>query len=89
MTPPRGKPPAMKALAMLYAMGNVSFCSIARILGVSDVAALNWVCDEAHKLPEPSTKSKVVVVTLDEMWHFAKKTSPQQNWRRRQDLPHR
>ena len=32
MTPPRGKPPAMKALAMLlYAMGNVSFCSIARI----------------------------------------------------------
>jgi transposase-like protein len=27
-TPPRGKPPAMKALAlMLYAMGNMSFCS--------------------------------------------------------------
>ena len=38
MTPPRGKPPAMKALALLlYAMGNVSFGSIARILGVSDV----------------------------------------------------
>jgi transposase-like protein len=49
MTPPRGKPPAMKALAMLYAMGNVSFCSIARILGVSDVAVLNWVRDEARK----------------------------------------
>ena len=33
MTPPRGKPPAMKALALLlYAMGNVSFGSIARIL---------------------------------------------------------
>src|ERR1700676_1556986 len=74
MTPPRGKPPAMKALAMLlYAMGNVSFCSIARILGVSDVAALNWVRDEAHKLPEPSTKPKVVVVTLDQIWHFVKK----------------
>lgn len=54
MTPPRGKPPAMKALAMLhYAMGKVSFCSIARILGVSDVAVLNWVRDEARKLPEP------------------------------------
>jgi len=39
MTPPRGKPPAMKALALLlYAMGNVSFGSIARILRVSDVA---------------------------------------------------
>ncbi len=32
-TPPRGKPPAMKALAvLLYAMGNMSFCSIARVL---------------------------------------------------------
>src|SRR5277367_5843218 len=72
MTPPRGKPPAMKALALLlYAMGNVSFCSIARILGVSDVAVLNWVRDEARKLPEPSLKAELVVVTLDEMWHFA------------------
>ena len=71
---PRGKPPAMKALALLlYAMGNVSFGSIARILGVSDVAVLNWVRDEARKLPEPSTKAEVVVVTLDEMWHFVKK----------------
>src|SRR6202162_6593731 len=74
MTPPRGKPPAMKALAvLLYAMGGISFGSIARILGVSDVAALNWVRDEARKLPEPSTKAEVVVVTLDEMWHFVKK----------------
>ncbi len=41
MTPPRGKTPAMKALALLlYAMGNVSFGSIARILGVSDVAEI-------------------------------------------------
>src|SRR6202050_1275704 len=74
MTAPRGKPPAMKALALLlYAMGNVSFGSIARILGVSDVAVLNWVRDEARKTPEPSTKAEVVVVTLDEMWHFKKK----------------
>jgi len=73
MTPPRGKPAAMKALALLlYAMGNVSFGSIARLLGVSDVAVLNWVRDEARKLPEPSTKADVVVVTLDEMWHVAR-----------------
>src|SRR6202046_2785312 len=64
MTPPRGKPPAMKALALLlYAMGNVSFGSIARIL------------------PEPSTKAEVVVVTLDEMWHFVKKTEKLWLWR--------
>jgi len=74
MTPPRGKPAAMKALAvLLYAMGNVSFGSIARLLGVSDVAVLNWVRDEARSLAEPSTKADVVVVTLDEMWHFVKK----------------
>ena len=74
MTPPRGKPAAMKALALLLcAMGNVSFGSIARLLGVSDVAVLNWVRDEARKLPQPSTKADVVVVTLDEMWHFVKK----------------
>ena len=74
MTPPRGKPPAMKALALLlYAMGNVSFCSIARILGVSDVAVLNWVRDAARRLPQPTTKADVVVVTLDEMCHYVKK----------------
>src|SRR5271168_872082 len=66
--------PALKALALLlYAMGNMSFCAIARILGVSDVAVLNWVRDEARKLPEPSLKAELVVVTLDEMWHFVKK----------------
>ena len=74
MTPPRGKPPAMKALAsLLYAMGNMSFCSIARLLGVSDVAVLNWIRDEARKLPEPRPKSEQVIVTLDEMWHFIQK----------------
>ena len=72
VTPPRGKPPAMKALALLlYGMGNVSFCSIARILGVSDVAVLNWVRDAARNIPEPSTKADVVVVTplLDRLMH--------------------
>jgi transposase-like protein len=74
MTPPRGKPPAMKALALLlYAMGNMSFCSIARLLGVSDVAILNWIRDEARNLPEPSIKSDQLVLTLDEMWHFLQK----------------
>jgi len=73
-TPARGKPPQMKALALsLYAMGNMSFCSIARILGVSDVAVLNWLRAEARKLPEPPVTADQVVVTLDEMSHFLKK----------------
>src|ERR1700751_5140513 len=73
-TPLRGKPPAMKALAlMLYAMGNMSFCSIARLLGVSDVAVLNWVRNEARQLPEPSVAAETVIITLDEIWHVLKK----------------
>ena len=72
--PARGKPPAMKALALLlYAMGNMSFCSIARILGVSDGAVLNWIRAEARKLPEPSITADQAVLTLDEMWHFLQK----------------
>ena len=51
-TPARGKPPAMKALAvLLYAMGNMSFNSIGRLLGVSDVAVLKWVRAEAMRCP--------------------------------------
>src|SRR3978361_1862277 len=43
-TPPRGKPAAMKAMAvLLYAMGNMSFGMIGCILGVSDVSVLRWV----------------------------------------------
>jgi hypothetical protein len=74
MTPPRGKPSAMKALAsLLYAMGNMSFGSIARILGVSDVAVLNWIRDEARKLPDPAIAAEQVIITVDEMWHFIQK----------------
>ena len=43
-TPPRGKPPAMKALAvLLYGLGNVSQGMIAKLLGVSHVAVYKWV----------------------------------------------
>ncbi len=49
----RGKPPAMKALAiLLYGMGSMSFSMIGRVLGVSDVAVLKWVRAEAAALPE-------------------------------------
>lgn len=77
-TPRRGKPPAMKALAvLLYTMGNASYGMIARLFGVSEVAVLKWVRQEAASLPEPTTPATVDVVQLDEMWHFVdgKKTS--------------
>ena len=77
-TPPRGKPPAMKALAiLLYAMGNASLGMIARLLGVSNVAVLKWVRQEAMTLPEPTTPAEVEIVQIDEMGHFVngKKTN--------------
>ncbi|MGI4944964.1 MAG: IS1/IS1595 family N-terminal zinc-binding domain-containing protein [Janthinobacterium lividum] len=73
-TPLRGKPPAMKALAvLLYGMGGMSFRMIGRVLGVSDVAVLKWVRAEASTLPEPEVGSSVLTVEIDEMWHFIKK----------------
>ena len=76
-TPLRGKPAAMKALAvLLYGMGNMSFSMIGRLLGVSDVAVLKWVRAEASALPEPQVAAEVVTVEVDEMWHFLKKSLP-------------
>ena len=76
-TPLRGKPPAMKALAiLLYGMGGISFSMIGRVLGVSDVAVLKWVRAEASTLPEPEVSAAVVTVEVDEMWHFIKKSLP-------------
>ena len=75
MTPKPGKPPEMKALALLlYAMGNMGFRGIARILGVSNVTVLDWVREAARRVPEPSASAGTVVVTCDEMWHFLKKS---------------
>ncbi len=70
-TPPRGKPPAMKALAvLLYTLGGVSQGMIARLLGVSHVAVYKWVRAAGEEAPTPPTTSSEGVVQIDEMWHF-------------------
>src|SRR4051812_34723273 len=70
-TPPRGKPPAMKALAvLLYALGNVSQGMIAKLLGVSHVAVYKWVRAAGEEAPAPSTSPEDNIVQIDEMWHF-------------------
>ena len=73
-TPLRGKPAAMKAMAvLLHGMGNTSFSAIGRLLGVGDAAVLKWVRAEASALPEPEGPAEVVTVEVDEMRHFLKK----------------
>ena len=64
----------MKALArLLYAMGNLSFCGIGRLLKVSDVSALRWARAAALELPAPQMPAEVELVMLAEMPHFIKK----------------
>ena len=70
-TPPRGKPPAMKALAvLLYALGNVSQGMIGKLLGVSHVAVYKWVRAAGEGTPAPSATPSSGIVQIDEMWHF-------------------
>ena len=80
-TPARGKPAAMKDLALaMHTIGGMSFCGIGKILGVSNVAGPDWVRARAKQLPDvpPPAPSREVPdkdkpVLLDEMWHFVKK----------------
>jgi transposase-like protein len=73
-TKPRGKPAAMKTLALLlYGMGNAGYRMIARLLGLSHVSVYSWIRTEAARLPEPEITGETVILTLDEMWHFLKK----------------
>lgn len=70
-TPPRGKPAAMKALAvLLYGLGNVSQMMIGKLLGVSNVAVLNWVRAAAQAMPAIDPVASQGIVVVDEMWHY-------------------
>ena len=70
-TPRRGKPAAMKALAvLLYGLGNVSQGMIAKLLGVSHVAVYQWVRAAGETVPAPLATPSSGIVQIDEMWHF-------------------
>src|SRR3954451_13970007 len=70
-TPERGKPAAMKALAvLLYAMGNASQGMIARLLGVSHVAVYKWIRAAGETTAAPAAEPSAGVVQIDELWHF-------------------
>jgi transposase-like protein len=70
-TPERGKPEAMKALAvLLYAMGNASQGMIARLLGVSHVTVYKWLRAAGEATPAPAAEPTSGIVQIDEMWHF-------------------
>ena len=74
-TPPRGKPLALKAAAVLLYVSGLSMNRTAKLLGVSTPTIQAWLeqfaAAYAHK-PEP--EGRAVVIELDEMWHYLTKS---------------
>ena len=74
-TPARGKPLAMKATAVLLYVSGLSMNRTAKLLGVSTPTIQAWLEQfaAAYALkPEPA--GRAVVIELDEMWHYVKKS---------------
>lgn len=78
----RGKPAWLKRFALFLYLEGIGFRSIERILhqvgeGVSHVAVINWIRDlgkEVRDLKKEETGTvSVLVMELDEMWHFVQK----------------
>jgi transposase-like protein len=72
----RGKPESQKRQALHMYLEGLGFRGIARILGVSNVAVLNWIRSFGEKIKELRKEVKpqeVEVMELDEMWHFVQK----------------
>jgi len=74
LTPPRGKTQQEKLLALhLYASG-LSLRKIGKLIGVSQVAIQKWIQALVPQLcPKLKPEGQVVIIELDEMWHYFKK----------------
>src|ERR671911_2210016 len=74
-TPPRGMPLAMKVTAVLLYLSGLSMNRTAKLLGVSTPSVMAWIEQFAAAFAQkPGPEGRAVVVELDEMWHFLKKS---------------
>ena len=74
-TPARGKPLALKAAAVLLYVSGLSMNRTAKLLGVSTPTIQAWLEQFAAayaRKPEP--EGRAVVIELDEMCHYLKKS---------------
>ena len=62
-----GKPNEMKRQSLVLYLEGLGFRSIGRFLGVSHVAAFNWIKSFGEKLDEFRNNADIEVVELDEM----------------------
>ena len=74
-TPPRGKPLALKAAAVLLYVSGLSMNRTAKLLGVSTPTIQAWLEQFAAAYAQkPEPEGRAVVIELDEMWHYLKKS---------------
>src|ERR1044071_5939047 len=75
-TPPRGKPLALKAAAVLLYVSGLSMNRTTQLLGVSTPTIQAWLEQFAAAYAQkPEPEGRAVVIELDEMWPDLK-TSP-------------
>src|SRR4028118_2271343 len=74
-TPARGKPLALKATAVLLYASRLSMNRTAKLLGVSTPTVQAWLEQFAAAYAQkPEPEGRAVVIELDEMWHYLKKS---------------
>jgi transposase-like protein len=74
-TPPRGMPLATKVTAVLLYVSGLSMNRTAKLLGVSTPTVMAWIERFAEVYArEPEPEGRAIVVELDEMWHYLKKS---------------
>jgi transposase len=74
-TPARGKPLALKVAAVLLYVSGLSMNRTAKLLGVSTPTIQAWLEQFAQAYAQkPEPEGRAVVIELDEMWHYLKKS---------------
>src|ERR671938_1027889 len=74
-TPPRGMPLRVKVTAVLLYLSGLSMNRTAKLLGVSTPSVMTWIEQFAKAYAQkPEPEGRAVVVELDEMWPFLKKS---------------
>jgi transposase len=74
-TPPRGMPLQIKLTAVLLYVSGLSMNRTAKLLGVSTPSVMTWIEQFAKAYAQkPEPEGRAVVVELDEMWHYLKKS---------------
>ena len=75
-TPPRGVPLSCKAMAVMLSLSGLSLNRTAKLLNVSTPSVQDWIEQFAAAFGErPEPTGSVVVVELDELWHYVKKSA--------------